>query len=142
LLARSDVVSIHLRLSPSSHGLLNRERLARMRPGALLINTARGAIVDEDALVEALQRGRLGGAGLDVFATEPLPIQSALRTLPNVVLTPHIGWKVDEVFHEFAQIAAEQLAAWLERGLAADEVLAPRAARVPRERMGGLAPDR
>jgi phosphoglycerate dehydrogenase-like enzyme len=73
---------------------------------------------------------------------EPLPIQSALRTLPNVVLTPHIGWKVDEVFHEFAQIAADQLAAWLEGRLAADEVLAPRAARVPRERTGGLAPDR
>ena len=72
---------------------------------------------------------------------EPLPIQSALRTLPNVVLTPHIGWKVDEVFHEFAQIAADQLAAWLEGRLAADEVLAAQAARVPRERMGGLAPD-
>jgi phosphoglycerate dehydrogenase-like enzyme len=142
LLARSDVVSIHLRLSPASHGLLDRERLARMRPGALLINTARGAIVNEDALVEALQSGQLGGAGLDVFATEPLPIQSALRTLPNVVLTPHIGWKVDEVFHEFAQIAADQLAAWLEGRLAADEVLAPRAARVPRQRMGGLALDR
>jgi phosphoglycerate dehydrogenase-like enzyme len=141
LLARPDVVSIHLRLSPASHGLFDLESLARMRPGALLINTARGAIVDEDALVEALQDGRLGGAGLDVFATEPLPIQSALRTLPNVVLTPHIGWKVDEVFHEFAQIAADQLAAWLEGRLAADEVLAAQAARVPRERMGGLAPD-
>ena len=136
------MASIHLRLSPASHGLLDRERLARMRPGALLINTARGAIVDEDALVEALQRGRLGGAGLDVFATEPLPIQSALRTLPNVVLTPHIGWKVDEVFHEFAQIAADQLASWLEGRLAADEVLAPQAARVARKRAGGLAPDR
>jgi phosphoglycerate dehydrogenase-like enzyme len=142
LLARSDVVSIHLRLSPASHGLFDRERLARMRCGALLINTARGAIVDEDALVEALQGGQLGGAGLDVFATEPLPMQSALRTLPNVVLTPHIGWKVDEVFHEFAQIAVDQLAAWLGGRLAADEVLAPQAARVPRARMGGLAPGR
>jgi phosphoglycerate dehydrogenase-like enzyme len=142
LLARSDVVSIHLRLSPESRGLLDRERLDRMRPGALLINTARGAIVDEGALVEALQSGRLGGAGLDVFATEPLPVQSALRTLPNVVLTPHIGWKVDEVFHEFAQIAADQLASWLEGRLAADEVLAPQAARVARKRAGGLAPDR
>jgi phosphoglycerate dehydrogenase-like enzyme len=140
LLGRSDVVSIHLRLSPASRGLINRERLARMRPGALLINTARGAIVDEDALIEALRGGRLGGAGLDVFTTEPLLIQSALRTLPNVVLTPHIGWKVDEVFYEFAEIAADQLAAWLAGRLAADEVLALQAARVPRERWGGLAP--
>ena len=72
LLAHSDVVSIHLRLSPASHGLFDRGRLVRMRPGALLINTARGAIVDEAALVEALQDGRLGGAGLDVFASEEL----------------------------------------------------------------------
>jgi phosphoglycerate dehydrogenase-like enzyme len=142
LLARSDVVSIHLRLAPESRGLLDRARLARMRPSAVLINTARGEIVDEAPLIEALQCGRLGGAGLDVFSTEPLPGESPLRTLPNVVLTPHIGWKVDEVFHEFAQIAADQLAGWLEGRLAADEVLAPRAAHIPRERMGGLARDR
>lgn len=140
LLARSDVVSIHLRLSPESRGLLDRQRLARMRPGALLINTARGAIVDEEALVEALRSGRLGGAGLDVFATEPLPAASPLRTLDNVVLTPHIGWKVDEVFHEFAEIAADQLAAWLDHRLDAAEVLNPAAAGLPRKRMGGLAP--
>ncbi len=96
LLALSDVVSIHLRLSPESRGLFDRSRLARMRPGALLINTARGAIVKEDALIEALRDGRLGGAGLDVFETEPLPAASPLRTLGNVVLTPHIGRKVDE----------------------------------------------
>lgn len=140
LLARSDVVSIHLRLSPESRGLLDRERLARMRPGALLVNTARGAIVDEDALVAALGSGRLGGAALDVFVTEPLPASSPLRTLTNVVLTPHIGWKVDEVFHEFSEIAAEQLVAWLDGRLAGDEVLNPAAARLPRERMGSLAP--
>jgi len=140
LLARSDVVSVHLRLSPESRGLLGRERLARMRPGAVLVNTARGAIVDEGALVEALRAGRLAGAGLDVFATEPLPAVSPLRALPNVVLTPHIGWKVDEVFHEWAVIAADQLAAYLEGRLAAGEVLAPAAARVPRQRLGSLAP--
>ncbi|MDQ2697155.1 MAG: D-2-hydroxyacid dehydrogenase family protein [Pseudomonadota bacterium] len=140
LLALSDVVSIHLRLSPESRGLLDRARLARMRPGALLINTARGAIVDEEALIEALRDGRLGGAGLDVFATEPLPAESPLRTLDNVVLTPHIGWKVDEVFHEFAKIAADQLAAWLDHRLEVVEVLNPAAARLPRERRGGLAP--
>ena len=140
LLDRSDVVTVHLRLSEESRGLLDRERLARMRPGAVLVNTARGAIVDEDALVEALRSGRLAGAGLDVFATEPLPAASPLRSLPNVVLTPHIGWKVDEVFHEWAAIAAEQLTAYLDGRLGPDEVLAPAAAQVPRERAGGLAP--
>jgi phosphoglycerate dehydrogenase-like enzyme len=138
LLGRSDVVSVHLRLSPESRGLLDAERLGRMRPGAVLVNTARGAIVDEGALVEALRSGRLAGAGLDVFATEPLPADSPLRGLPNVVLTPHVGWRVDEVFHEFAEIAAEQLAAWLGGRLAAGEVVNPAAALVPRERLGGL----
>ncbi|MDF2743757.1 MAG: hypothetical protein K0S88_5134 [Actinomycetia bacterium] len=139
LLARSDVVSIHLKLSPESTGLLDRDRLARMRPGAILVNTARGAIVDEQALVEALTAGRLAGAGLDVFATEPLPADHPLRRAPNVVLTPHIGWKVDEVFAEWAEIAAEQLDAWLAGRLPADEVLDPAAAQVPRDRLGGLA---
>jgi phosphoglycerate dehydrogenase-like enzyme len=139
LLARADVVSIHLKLSPESTGLLDRERLARMRPGAILVNTARGAIVDEQALVEALAAGRLAGAGLDVFATEPLPADHPLRRAPNVVLTPHIGWKVDEVFAEWAEIAAEQLDAWLAGRLPPDEVLDPAAVEVPRDRLGGLA---
>jgi phosphoglycerate dehydrogenase-like enzyme len=139
LLNVSDVVSIHVRLSPESRGLLDRTRLAQMRPGAVLINTARGAIVDEDALVEALRGGPLGGAGLDVFATEPLPAASPLRTLPNVVLTPHIGWQVEEVFHEFAEIAADQLEAWLDHRLAVIEVLSAEAVRPPKERRGGLA---
>jgi phosphoglycerate dehydrogenase-like enzyme len=139
LLERSDVVSVHLKLSPSVTGLLDAERLARLRPGAILVNTARGAIVDEPALVEALRSGRLAGAGLDVFATEPLPAGHPLRTAPNVVLTPHIGWKVEEVFAEWAEIAAEQLAAWLDGRLPAAEVLDPSAAEVPRDRLGGLA---
>ena len=139
LLARSDVVSVHLKLSPASTGLLDAERLARLRPGAILVNTARGTIVDEAALVDALRGGRLAGAGLDVFATEPLPADHPLRTAPNVVLTPHIGWKVEEVFAEWAEIAAEQLAAWLEGRLPAAEVLDPAAAEVPRTRLGGLS---
>jgi phosphoglycerate dehydrogenase-like enzyme len=138
LLERSDVVSVHLRLSPASTGLLDAGRLARMRPGAILINTARGAIVDEQALVAALAAGRLAGAGLDVFATEPLPADHPLRTAPNVVLTPHIGWKVEEVFAEWVEIAADQLAAWLAGRLPATEVLDPAAAQVPRDRLGGL----
>ena len=139
LLERSDVVSVHLKLSPASTGLLDAGRLARMRPGAILINTARGAIVDESALVAALADGRLGGAGLDVFSTEPLPADHPLRTAPNVVLTPHIGWKVAEVFAEWAEIAADQLAAWLAGRLPASEVLNPAAAQIPRDRLGGLA---
>jgi phosphoglycerate dehydrogenase-like enzyme len=138
LLERADVVSVHLTLSPESTGLLDRDRLARMRPGAILVNTARGAIVDEQALLEALRSGRLAGAGLDVFATEPLPADHPLRTAPNVVLTPHIGWKVEEVFTEWAEIAAEQLAAWLDGRLPTAEVLDPAAAEVPRVRLGAL----
>ena len=139
LLERADVVSVHLKLSPESTGLLDRDRLARMKPGAILVNTARGAIVDEPALVDALRSGRLAGAGLDVFATEPLPAGHPLRTAPNVVLTPHIGWKVEEVFAEWAEIAADQLAAWLDGRLPAAEVLDPAAAGVPRDRLGGLS---
>lgn len=140
LLAASDVISIHLRLSDESRGLLNRERLWKMRPGAILINTSRGAIVDEPALIEALREKRLGGAGLDVFVTEPLPPESELRTLPNVLLTPHVGWKVREVLHEFIEIAADQLNAWLGGRLSRSEVLNPGAMDVERQRSGALAP--
>ena len=138
LLAISDVVSIHLRLSDESRGLLNREKLGKMKPGAILINTSRGAIVDEAALVEAVREKRLAGAGLDVFSTEPLPPASELRTLPNVLLTPHVGWKVRDVLHEFVEIAAGQLEAWLTTGLSKSEVLNPSAMEVERERRGTL----
>lgn len=140
LLAISDVVSIHLRLSEESRGLLNREKLGKMKPGAILINTSRGAIVDEAALVEALRENRLGGAGLDVFNIEPLPETSELRALPNVLLTPHVGWQVRDVLHEFVQIAADQLDAWLTTGLPRAEILNPAAMDVERERSGALAP--
>lgn len=138
LLAGSDIVSIHLRLSGASRGLINRERLAIMKKTAFLINTARGAIVDEDALVDALREKRIAGAGLDVFAVEPLPASSPLRTLPNVLLTPHIGWKVSDVLHEFVGIAADQLAAWLNRALPVTDVLNPEAGNVSRERIGRM----
>ncbi|RJQ61794.1 MAG: D-2-hydroxyacid dehydrogenase family protein [Desulfobacteraceae bacterium] len=138
LLTDSDIVSIHLRLSDASRGLMNRERLEKMKQTALLINTARGAIVDEDALVDALRENRIAGAGLDVFAVEPLPASSPLRTLPNVLLTPHIGWKVTKVLHQFVEIAADHLAAWLDGTLSASEVLNPEAAHASRERSGGI----
>ena len=140
LLAISDVVSIHLRLSNESRGLLDREKLRKMKPGAILINTSRGAIVDEPALIEALRENRLGGAGLDVFCEEPLPETSELRRLPNVLLTPHVGWKVQDVLHEFVEIAASQLEAWLNERLPKSEVLNPNAMDVKRERSGALAP--
>ena len=123
LLQTSDVVSIHLKLSKESQGLMSKERLAKMKTSAILINTSRGSIVDENALIEALTKGRLAGAGLDVFDHEPLPADSRLRTLDNVILTPHIGWTVEEVFEEFAQIACSQLSEYLSGTLASSELL-------------------
>lgn len=90
LLGRSDFVSLHCPLMPVTAGLIGRAQLARMRRGAILINTARGALVDEDALAEALRSGRLAGAGLDVYACEP-EVPEALRQLDQVVLLPHLG---------------------------------------------------
>jgi phosphoglycerate dehydrogenase-like enzyme len=109
LLGSSDVLTVHLRLTDESRGLLDAAAFAKTKRGAVLINTARGAIVDERALVEALKSGQLSGAGLDVFDEEPLSSHSELRAMSNVVMTPHIGWQVEEVFYEFAAIAASQL---------------------------------
>lgn len=125
ILAESDVLSIHLKLSDDSRGLLDAAKLASMKEGSVLINTSRGAIVDEDALVEALRSGPLSAAGLDVFTQEPLPENSALRSLDNVVLTPHIGWTVEEVLVEFADIAADQLGQYLGGTLDRSELLDP-----------------
>ena len=113
LLGTSDVLSVHLRLSEESTGLISGEKLTLMKPAAILINTARGAIINEAALINALQQKQLAGAGLDVFEQEPLPVDSPLRSMDNVILTPHIGWTVEEVFEEFARIACTQLQAWL-----------------------------
>ena len=95
VLRRSDIVSLHCPLTASTRALINDQAIARMKQGALLINTARGEIVDEDALVNALRSGRLGGAALDVFATEPLPEAHPLFTLNEVVLTSHVGGSSD-----------------------------------------------
>ena len=96
LLARADIVSLHLMLSDATKGFLDAERIARLKPGALFVNTARGALVDEPALLEALRSGRLGHAALDVFAEEPLPAGHPLTTMTNVTLTPHAGFMTKE----------------------------------------------
>jgi phosphoglycerate dehydrogenase-like enzyme len=112
LLETSDVVTIHLKLSERTTRLLGRDELARMKPDALLVNTSRGPIVDEDALVEALHAGTIGGAGLDVFGTEPLPADSPLRTAPRTVLTPHLGYVTEGTYDVFYREAVEDIRAW------------------------------
>ena len=96
LLAESDIVSLHLPLSAQTARLLDRDAIARMKSGAILVNTARGGLVDEAALVDALERGHLAAAGLDVFTREPLYPTSRLLALPNVVVTPHAAWLTRE----------------------------------------------
>jgi phosphoglycerate dehydrogenase-like enzyme len=114
LLRDSDVVSVHATLAPESRGLLDARRLALMKPTACLINTARGPIVDEAALVAALRDRRIAGAGLDVFDREPLPAGHPLTALDNVILTPHIGWPTDEAYESFADAAADVLIAFMD----------------------------
>ena len=123
LLSTSDIVTIHLKLSSESTNLINAERIKMLKQGAILINTSRGAMVDEAALINALQSGHLAGAGLDVFAKEPLPADSPLRMMNNVIITPHIGWTVEEVFDEFSQIASAQLKQYLVGELPEGELL-------------------
>ena len=113
LLSRSDVVSVHLVLGDRSRGLLGAAELARMKRTSYLINTSRGPIVDEAALVAALRQGTIAGAGLDVFDDEPLPLDHPLRSLPNTVLTPHLGYVTEEGYRIFYGQALEDVKAWL-----------------------------
>jgi len=113
LLERSDVVTIHLRLSARTRGLIGAAELARMRPSAILVNTSRGPIVDEEALLAALRAGTIAGAGLDVFDTEPLPPDHPLRSAPNTVLTPHLGYVTRATYARFYGDAVEDIAAYL-----------------------------
>ena len=114
LLARSDFVSIHVALCEATRGLIGAEQLARMRPDAVLINTARGGVLDEAALASALRGGRLGAAALDVFAREPIAPDDPLIGLPNVVLTPHIGSASLATRTRMVELAVANLLAGLE----------------------------
>lgn len=114
LFEQADVVSVHLVLSERTRGLVGRPELARMKPTAFLINTSRGPIVDEAALIEALEAGRIAGAGLDVYDVEPLPPDHPLRRLPNVTLSPHLGFVTREMLSAFYADTVEAVAAWLD----------------------------
>jgi phosphoglycerate dehydrogenase-like enzyme len=113
LFSRADVLTIHLVLSERTRGLVGAGELGLMKPTALLVNTSRGPVVDETALIDALRSHRLAGAGLDVFGAEPLPAGHPLRSLDSVLATPHIGYVADRVYRTFYGEAATKIAGWL-----------------------------
>lgn len=115
LMSTSDIVSVHVPLNDSTRGLINKDRIALMKKTAILINTARGPIVDYTALGEALKEGRIQGAGLDVFEVEPpLPKDNPLFDAPNLVVTPHIGFATEEAMITRAEITIENIKKWLD----------------------------
>jgi len=116
VMALSDFVSLHLMLNAGTRGLVSRDKLWLMRPSAYFINTARAGVTDEPALIDMLQRGRLAGAALDVYDQEPLPPDSPLLKLDNVVLTPHVGWPADEQYEAFARSIAASVLSYWDRG--------------------------
>jgi phosphoglycerate dehydrogenase-like enzyme len=107
LLAEADVVSLHVPLTPETERMLDAAAIATMKPGAVLVNTARGGLVDEGALVQALRSGRLRAAGVDVFSQEPVAPGGELLALDNVVVTPHVAWLTPETFERSLALAAE-----------------------------------
>lgn len=113
LLARSDVLSLHCPATPATCGLINAQALAQMKPGAILLNTARGALVDEASVAAALHSGRLGFYGADAFGQEPLPPQSPLRAEPHAMLTPHVAWTTPEALKRLMDITTENLRSYL-----------------------------
>lgn len=113
LLAQVDILSLHCPLTEKTRGLIGAAQLARMKPGALLINTARGPIIDEPALVSALQSGKLAGAGLDTFAVEPVAATNPLFALPNVLVTPHVAAATTDAMLRMGTIAANNILSYL-----------------------------
>ena len=112
LFEQADILTVHLVLSERSRGLVDAEALSWMKPSARLVNTARGPIVDEQALVQALECGRLAGAALDVYAQEPLPLDHPFRRLPNVLATPHVGYVSEQNYRQFYAQMIEDIHAW------------------------------
>lgn len=132
-LQTADIVSLHCPLTEKTRGMLGTAQFARMKPGAILVNTARGPIVDEPALVEALKSGRLAGAGLDTFAVEPPDAANPLFALPNVIVTPHVAAVTTDAMARMATISAKNIIGWL-RG----EVYDPRNVLNPEVRPAAL----
>jgi D-3-phosphoglycerate dehydrogenase len=124
ILARADVVSLHVRLSPETRGFLGRKELARMKPTAILVNTGRGALVDREALLAALTERKILGAGLDVFHQEPLAENDPFLALPNVILSPHNAGQTPEVIRDGLLRAVENVEHFL-KGKPRDVVVAP-----------------
>ena len=108
VLANSDVISVHLLLNDDTRGMIGREQIAKMRDGVILINTARGAVIDEDAMIEALTSGKIGHAGLDVYTTEPLPAGHRLSKLENVTLSAHSAFRTPEASDNLIEAALDQ----------------------------------
>ena len=126
LLISSDYLSIHVPLTPETRGIIDRQRLKLMKPTAIIINTARGGIVDEEALAEALRSEEISYAALDVFETEPLAAESPLRTLENIILTDHHAYYTEESLVELKTKAALRVRAVLEGGIPASALNDPR----------------
>ena len=114
LMQRSDILSVHMVLSPRSRGLVGRNDIALMKKTAILVNTSRGPIVDTNAVIEALEGGRLGYAAFDVYDREPLPADHPLRRAPNVLLTPHIGYVTEENYRSSYPQIVENVVAFLD----------------------------
>lgn len=114
LLQQSDVLSLHCPATPQTRGLISDEALQKIKRGAILLNTARGALVDEAAVTEALHTGQLGFYGADAFATEPLPADSPLRREPHALLTPHIAWTTKEALQNLMDITTQNLRSFLD----------------------------
>jgi phosphoglycerate dehydrogenase-like enzyme len=114
LLRESDVVTVHVPLSAASRGLIGEREIGLMKRTAYLINTSRGPIVMESALVDALQQDKIAGAGLDVFDQEPLPLDHPFRSMPNVLMTPHLGWPTDGAYERFSEAAVNVLLDYLD----------------------------
>jgi len=114
LFSASDFISIHLRLGERTRGLIDAADLARMKPSAWIVNTSRGEIINQEDLIDALTNRRIGGAALDVFDTEPLPVDHPLRRLPNTVLSPHKGFVTEESYRVFYGEAVENIRAWMD----------------------------